>query len=107
MNRYLAGLASLLQIKPILAMYSSKPSIERVRTRERASQRLLEMLRNVGPLERVAIVHAHAPHRVAELRSLAASLLPAEDVMVAEITPVIGAHIGPGAFGFAAVGARG
>ena len=107
MNKYLAGLASLLQIKPILAMYHGKPSIERVRTRERASQRLLEMLRDVGPLERVAIVHAHAPHRVAELRSLAASLLPAEDVMVAEITPVIGAHIGPGAFGFAAVGARG
>ena len=107
MNRYLAGLASLLQIKPILAMYNGKPSIERVRTRERASQRLLEMLRDVGPLERVAIVHAHAPHRVAELRSLAASLLPAEDVMVAEITPVIGAHIGPGAFGFAAVGAQG
>jgi len=107
MNKYLAGLASLLPIKPILAMYNGKPSIERVRTRERASQRLLEMLRDVGPLERVAIVHAHAPHRVAELRSLAASLLPAEDVMVAEITPVIGAHIGPGAFGFAAVGARG
>ena len=107
MNKYLAGLASLLQIKPILAMYNGKPSIERVRTRERASQRLLEMLRDVGPLERVAIVHAHAPHRVAELRSLAASLLPAEDVMVAEITPVIGAHIGPGAFGFAAVGAQG
>jgi len=107
MNKYPAGLASLLQIKPIPAMYSGKPSIERVRTRERATRRLLEMLRDVGALGHVAIVRAHAPDRMAELRSLAASLLPPEDVMVAEITPDIGAHIGPGAFGFAAVGAQG
>jgi fatty acid-binding protein DegV len=31
-------------------------------------------------------------------------MLPDSDVMIADITPVIGAHIGPGAYGFAAVG---
>jgi len=63
------------------------------------------MLRGIGPLERVAIVHTHAPDRVAELRSRVANLLPAEGVLVADITPVIGVHIGPGAYGFAVVGA--
>ena len=57
-------------------MYDGKPGTERVRTRERAMQRLLEMLRDVGALERVAIVHTHAPDRVAELRDQAAHLLP-------------------------------
>jgi fatty acid-binding protein DegV len=64
------------------------------------------MLRNLGEIERVAIVHTHAPERVTELRALAGSLLPAEDIPVEEITPVIGAHIGPGAAGFAVVTAQ-
>jgi DegV family protein with EDD domain len=105
MNRFLANFGELLQLKPILTMHAGKPGAERVRTRERATQRLLEMLRTVGPLERVAIVHAHAPDRVAELRERAASLLPDGDILVADITPVIGAHLGPGAYGFAVVSA--
>jgi DegV family protein with EDD domain len=105
MNKYVAGLGSLLQIKPILTMYNGKPGTERTRTRERAVKRLLEMLEAVGPLESVAIVHSHAPERVAELHSLAAHLLPSGNVLTAEITPVIGSHIGPGAVGFAVVGA--
>jgi DegV family protein with EDD domain len=103
MNKYLAGFGTLLQIKPILTMFDGKPGTERVRTRERATKRLLEMLQGVGALERLAIVHTHAPERVAELRTLAAHLLPLENILVAEITPVIGTHIGPGAFGFAVV----
>jgi DegV family protein with EDD domain len=106
MNKFLAGIGTLLQLKPILSMYNGKPSTERVRTRERATRRLLEMLQGVGPLERLAIVHTQAPERIAELRSLAAHLLPSHDILAAEITPVIGSHIGPGAFGFAVVGVQ-
>jgi DegV family protein with EDD domain len=106
MNKYMAGFATLLQIKPILTMYDGKPSTEKVRTRERAMKRLVQMLGALGPLERVAIVHTHtASERIAELRTLADHLLPKQDVPVEDITPVIGAHIGPGALGFAAVGA--
>lgn len=105
MNRFMASFGTLLQLKPILTMYDGRPGTERVRTRERATQRLLEMLRNVGALERVAIVHTHAPDRVAGLREQAAHVLPDGNTLVADITPVIGAHIGPGAVGFAVVGA--
>jgi DegV family protein with EDD domain len=106
MNKYAAGIGALLQLKPILTMYNGKPDTERVRTRQRATQRLLEMLQRVGPLERFAIVHTQAPERVAELRSLSAHLFSPENILVADITPVIGSHIGPGAFGFATVGAQ-
>ena len=34
MNKYMAGFATLLQIKPILTMYNGKPGSERVRTHE-------------------------------------------------------------------------
>jgi DegV family protein with EDD domain len=103
MNGTIAAMGTLLQLKPILTMYDGKAGAERVRTRERATQRLLEMLRDAGSVERIAIVHTNSPERVAELRKQAAHLLPQGDILTAEITPVIGAHIGPGAIGFAIV----
>ncbi len=106
MNKYMAGLAAWLQIKPIMVMHKGKPSSERVRTRDRALKRVVEMLAAVGALERVAIVHTHAkPERIAELQALAADLLPQGDILTEDITPVIGAHIGPDAVGFAVVAA--
>ncbi|HNT76379.1 MAG TPA: DegV family protein [Anaerolineae bacterium] len=105
MNRFVAGLGSLLQLKPILTMHHGKPDSERVRTRERSLQRVIDMLREAGMLERVAIVHTHAPDRVAELREKAAALLPEGDILTMDITPVIGAHLGPGAVGFAVISA--
>jgi len=60
----------------------------------------------VGRIERVALVHTNAPERIAELRKMAAHLLPQGDIPVEDITPVIGAHIGPGAAGFAVVTAE-
>ncbi len=105
MNRYLADFATMLQIKPILTMHEGKAGTQRVRTREHATRRLLDMLQGFGKLERAAIVHTCAPDRVAELRALAARWLPAEATAVANITPVIGAHVGSGVFGFSVVAA--
>jgi DegV family protein with EDD domain len=104
MNRYMAGLGTLLQIKPIMTMQDGKPGSERVRTRDRALKRVVEMLAAAGQVERVAIVHTHASQEIlADLRALAARLLPQGQILSVEITPVIGAHIGPGAAGFAIV----
>jgi DegV family protein with EDD domain len=106
MNRWVSNLGSLLQIKPILTMHDGKPGNERVRTREKAMQKVVEMLTAVGRIERVALVHTHAPQRIAELKQMAAHLLPKADLVSQDITPVIGAHIGPGAAGFAVVSAE-
>jgi len=69
-------------------------------------KRVVEMLEAVGRIERVALVHTNAPERIAELRKMAAHLLPSGDILTEDITPVIGAHIGPGASGFAVVAAE-
>ncbi len=104
MNKYVAGLASLLQIKPILTMQNGKPGSERVRTRDRALKRVVEMLAAASPFERVAMVHTHTSSGILEeLRSMAAHLLPQGPIPTEDITPVIGSHIGPGAMGFAVV----
>jgi DegV family protein with EDD domain len=104
MNRFISNIGTLIQIKPILTMYDGKPSTERVRTRERAMKRLIERLREFREIERIAIVHTNAPERVAELRAQTGSWLPNDNTMATDITPVIGAHLGPGAFGYAVIG---
>jgi DegV family protein with EDD domain len=106
MSRVMAGLGSVLQIKPLLKMYDGNPTAERVRTRERATERLITLLSDLVPLEQVALVHTHAPDRAEELRQRVQHLLPEGEVPSVDITPVIGAHIGPGAAGFACVAAR-
>jgi DegV family protein with EDD domain len=103
MNGALAGLGSLLQIKPILKMHAGRASTEQRRTQRKAWDRMIELLDELQPFERVAMVHANAPTQAHELREMAAGILPNESIDLAEITPVIGAHVGPGAVGFACV----
>jgi len=106
MNHWMSSLGSLLQIKPILTMFDGKPGNEKVRTRERSLHRLIEMLSSAAPFERVALLHTNAEQKIDELRKMAADLLPHGELITVDITPVIGAHIGPGAVGFALVSAQ-
>lgn len=103
MNRFMAGLGSLLQIKPILTMKNGHPASERVRTAARAEARLVEMLEAYLPIERFALLHTNAAREADAFLKRVARLLPAEKFYSMDITPVIGAHIGPGAVGYAIV----
>ena len=106
MHWAVAGLGSLLQIKPLLKMHGGTPESERIRTRECAIKRVVELVEEVGPLEELALVHTHAPEEAETLRQRSAHLFPAGGApLFAEVTPVIGTHIGPGAVGFACVAA--
>lgn len=105
MNSFVAGVGTLLQLKPMLIMFNGQPSAERVRTRARSMERLVEMLQNVAPLERIAFAHTQAAERVTELRQRVQVLLPATEIWSVDITPVIGTHIGPGAVGVICISA--
>lgn len=104
MNGVIAGIGSLLQLKPLLKMHQGVAASERVRTLTSAYQRLLALLQDAAPFERVALVHTHSPVRAAEVQQMAAHLLP-DNVLSVDITPVLGAHLGPNAVGFACVSA--
>jgi DegV family protein with EDD domain len=106
MSRVVATFGTLLQIKPLLHMYDGNPNAERVRTTRGATKRLLDILGGLGKLEQVALVHTHAPDKSEELRNAAAELLPPGKIESVDITPVLGANIGPGAVGFACVAAE-
>jgi DegV family protein with EDD domain len=103
MNRFMANLGALLQLKPILTMYDGKPGTERVRTRERAMKRLVELLYEYGPFEKVALLHSDAADRAKALLQEVRPILPEGEIWFEQINPVLGAHIGPGVVGFACV----
>jgi len=104
LSRFQSSLGSVLQIKPLLRMHRGEFEMERVRTRNGASARVVELLSQLAPFETLTLVHTHAPEKADRLRQLAAGLFPsAEDPMYAEVTPLIGTHIGPGASGFVAI----
>lgn len=107
MSWAVARLGNLLRIKPLLRMYDGNPTAERVRTHKRAIQKLVSWLSDLIPLEQVALVHTHAPHRAQHLLQQAQHLLPEGEALSVDITPVFGVHLGPGAVGFACVTAQG
>ena len=106
MNRIVAGLGSLLQIKPILKMHQGVTSSERLRTSERANERLLELLEATGPVERLALLHSNARERAQQMRQKVVHLLPKGEIPLVEINPILGVHLGPGVIGFACVSRR-
>jgi fatty acid-binding protein DegV len=102
----MAAVGSWMQVKPLLTMNQGEPTVERVRTSEAATERLVELLAEKAPLERVALVHTHSAERAEGLRRAAQHLLPEGELLSVDITPVFGTHLGPGAVGFACVSAR-
>jgi DegV family protein with EDD domain len=103
-----AGLASVLNIQPVLTMRDGKlDMLERVRTRAKAWGRVIELAVAAAgdkPVERAAIVHVNAP---AEARlfeeKLRASLPQLPSTFVAELTPGLSVHAGDGMVGVALV----
>jgi len=99
-----SSLGSLLKIKPLLTMHDGVIGQDKARTWKGALDRLLELAKSLGSLEQLALVHTHAIERVEELREQIMKIFPVENInLIGEVTPVIGAHIGPGAVGFVGV----
>lgn len=106
MNGVVSGIGSLLQLKPILTMNKGVAGSLRVRTTRKAFKKVLALLKDNLPIEKVALLHTNAPEAAHKLYELAKHYLPDVELMSMDITPVIGAHIGPGAAGFAIISAE-
>ena len=103
MNAFLTGIGSLLQLKPILTMKNGQPGSARVRTSRKAEARLVEMLKEHQPIERFALLHTNAAEKAETIRLKVSEWLPDSEFYSMDITPVIGAHLGPGAVGYAII----
>jgi len=106
-NMLAAGVGTLLQIKPILSMHDGKASSVKARTRKRAIEYMVQKATELAPLERLGFIHTEDSTPAEELKERLKSLWPkGEDILSVSVTPVVGAHVGMGGLGFAAVSAH-
>ena len=107
MSGIVAMMGNILRIKPILKMHEGDPAGERVRTYRRAIERLITLVRNLGKLERLDLVHTNAPSKAIDLHEKSKDLFPENtEPLSVDVTPALGANIGPGVVGYACIKAK-
>ena len=101
-----AAIGTLLSVKPIIVVkHGEVETGDRVRTRSKARERLIEMICQ-RPIERLAILHSLSPDVEAFRTELLARIPDApavEDVPIALVGASIGPHVGPGCVGAVAL----
>jgi len=104
----LVGVAKLLRIKPIIQLHKGVLRLAgQVRTGSKSIDWLASGLKKLGRLNKVAVLHTHAPERAEILAGRIHRLLPTnKKILISEVTPILGVHIGPGAVGLACVNAE-
>lgn len=100
-----AWLGSALQIKPILTLGEEITPVERVRTRRRAFERMVEYARQLhgDSADAWVVQHIRDPETAQRLVEQGRELFGSDPVFVSEVGPVIGAHVGPGLIGIGGV----
>lgn len=96
-----AGMAGLLDIKPILSLQNGKLELlEKIRTQRKAWSRAIELAKMEASnkkIERLSILHVKAPQAALQFEGmLRASLQCPEDAIRTEINPGLSIHTGAG-----------
>jgi DegV family protein with EDD domain len=100
-----AWIGTTLKIKPILTLEEEITPIERVRTRSRSTERLIDYARqrHEAGADAWVVQHVQDPENAARLVEACRPIFGNEPVFTSEIGPVIGAHVGPGLLGVGGV----
>jgi len=77
------------------------PAMYRVRGRKASLRKMAEILKNTledGKDQEVRIFHSDCPEDAELLKKeLSGMMLPVKDILIGEVGPIVGAHLGPGA----------
>lgn len=97
----------LLQIKPVVELTEGDVrSRDNVRTFRRAFARLETLAHDFAPFERLAVLHTHNPAGAEQLKAALADLFPLDEMVVVNVNPPLGTHVGAQALGLAMVTAN-
>jgi DegV family protein with EDD domain len=98
-------IGTTLKIKPILTLEDEITPIERVRTRSRAFERLVDYgrQRHEAGADAWVVQHVQDPENAERLVEACRPIFGKNPVFTSEIGPVLGAHVGPGLLGVGGV----
>lgn len=95
-----AFLGSLLKTRPVLAIEDGDTvPVARPRQRERATELLLDLVRDSQRIEAVVVEDANNPTESEALVRRLKSFVPPDRVYRSKVSPVIGTHVGPHVLG--------
>lgn len=98
-------IGAALNLKPILALKEGKvEGVERIRTKGKAHDRILELVAEQVKGKsniHLAALHANALEDARSLLDRAANEIKPVEVILSELSPVVGTHTGPGTVGLA------
>ncbi len=95
---------TILQIKPVVELTQGEvKSVANIRTFKRARQRLIDLAHSFTPLERLAVLHTEYLDGAYELREALTPVHPAGEVLVVNVNPALGTHVGASGLGIAMV----
>ena len=98
-------IGNALNVKPVLELRDGRVEpLERVRTKKKAVEFMINTIAGrvagKGPLQ-LATVHANAEAEARELLAAASEKMKPAEALLTEVSPVVGAHTGPGTVGLA------
>jgi DegV family protein with EDD domain len=100
-----AWIGTTLKIKPILTLDEEITPIERVRTRRRAFERMVDYgrQRHEAGADGWVVQHVQDPETAERLMEACRPIFGSDPVFTSEVGPVIGAHVGPGLLGIGGI----
>jgi DegV family protein with EDD domain len=100
-----AGIAGLLNIKPVVEVVDGEVNaVARVRTFNRALDKMVELAREQGTLERLGLMHINNPEGMEYVKTQLADVIPPPShIITGIIGPTVGTHIGVGSVGLVTV----
>lgn len=94
---------SLLNIKPLISMDDGVVvALGQARSRDKAYQRMVEIVEEAGDRQatfQVAVTHAAAGDEAEKLRAMVEERVRCQELLIAELSPALGVHTGPGTVG--------
>jgi DegV family protein with EDD domain len=96
-------MGSLLNVKPLIGVHDGVAvALGTTRTQSKAYQAIVDKMAERLPSSRplkVAVIHAAAPEKAQQLRHMIEARFVCVEVIVAQLSPAMGVHSGPGTVG--------
>ena len=95
-----AMFGSVLSIKPLLTLQDGEVHpLEKVRTRGKGVARLVQLVQEAAPLQRMAVLYTTTEDEARALAERLSPCVPSGEIVIGRLGTVVGTYAGPGVLG--------